>query len=728
MSTDQGKDALQGAAGPALLAQIRKKGTTTPTIDNPATNSTPATTSTPTRPFDVEYDNKSNSTFIVFHTRNPNTKESNSIGTLAEHFTMVRRPHNKQSRIRIHHLYLNYNMFKYAQTSMNRYNATVTDTSSNNSSKQPNVDRTEVNLFYERRNWQELMSTIGERVIEDTIQDLPGLNALIDTLETLKEDKIAESKRNVESGTVFFDDLQFVYPSGSKVMSNHIAGPNIPMGLTVLWTQYTEGKTMFGMSVNFTIYVECWITVGKHFVPLRFQDMCFQYQNKRSISGLFFTPMNSVKKLKELEARGEIYVEKAVGQHYVRYGEQSFFPKSNKQRSSSSAASRGGGGIIVDTITASEQFCIARGSQGGSWNDMIDLAHRHYKNYLRDASSGSTTRDTKTSPSSVIKEGEGEKKENSKTNIKNKHVLTKYSSMFYEDVPISARFSCWPVLAGFSFTAKLWGVVLVNSLCSIPFDSSAFNKLVLPKSTKSLIKAVVQYGGENMNDIIRGKGEGVVFLFYGPPGVGKTLTAEAIAEMLNRPLYQVGMGELGTTPAELEKGLKNVLQMCARWDALVLLDEADIFVERRSESSGILRNAMVSVMLRMIEYFQGVLFLTTNRVETFDPAFQTRITAAIKYHPLGTDARIEVWKNLILASGHEKCLILNGGDVDPSILGTYELNGRSIKNALRLALSLAKAEAVENGDTSGETAVLRQKPLIETVEMCVQFSTDMNLI
>ena len=43
-----------------------------------------------------------------------------------------------------------------------------------------------------------------------------------------------------------------------------------------------------------------------------------------------------------------------------------------------------------------------------------------------------------------------------------------------------------------------------------------------------------------------------------------------------------------------------------------------------------LRNAMVSVMLRMIEYFRGILILTTNRVSSFDPAFQTRITAAVK--------------------------------------------------------------------------------------------------
>ena len=147
------------------------------------------------------------------------------------------------------------------------------------------------------------------------------------------------------------------------------------------------------------------------------------------------------------------------------------------------------------------------------------------------------------------------------------------------------------------------------ALTKIPFNDAAFDQFVLPASRKRLIKAVVHYSSRKFrnagnttigkySDIIKGKGEGSVFLFYGPPGVGKTLTAEAIAEMLHQPLYQVSMGDLGTSPAELESNLKNALEMCARWDSLILLDEADIFVEKRSPSSGIMRNAMVSVMLK----------------------------------------------------------------------------------------------------------------------------------
>ena len=79
----------------------------------------------------------------------------------------------------------------------------------------------------------------------------------------------------------------------------------------------------------------------------------------------------------------------------------------------------------------------------------------------------------------------------------------------------------------------------------------------------------------------------------GPPGTGKTLTAEAVAEVLRRPLYTISMGELGTTPVELESGLKGVFDMVERWKGIVLLDEADIFVERRTASAGVVRNSMV---------------------------------------------------------------------------------------------------------------------------------------
>src|SRR6202012_1302752 len=87
-----------------------------------------------------------------------------------------------------------------------------------------------------------------------------------------------------------------------------------------------------------------------------------------------------------------------------------------------------------------------------------------------------------------------------------------------------------------------------------------------------------------------------------------------IADLLKCPLYMVSAGDLGTEPTKLEKELQNILDIAHSWGAILLLDEADVFLEQRSIHD-IHRNALVSIFLRLLEYFQGILFLTTNRVE-----------------------------------------------------------------------------------------------------------------
>ncbi|KAJ3170410.1 hypothetical protein HDU87_008804 [Geranomyces variabilis] len=238
---------------------------------------------------------------------------------------------------------------------------------------------------------------------------------------------------------------------------------------------------------------------------------------------------------------------------------------------------------------------------------------------------------------------------------------------------------------------KQWGHILVESLEKIAFNGRAFDLLVLSPERKRLIKALVSFGGKptqaKFQDNVAGKSGGSVFLLHGPPGVGKTLTAEAIAELLHRPLHFVTMGELGTNPEEMEKRLGEVLDLCAGWDALVIIDEADVFLEKRTSASGadVARNAIVCVMLRLIEYHHGIPFLTTNRVSSFDPAFESRVTVALKYDELTAAAREKVWRNLNANSSN-----VNIGHIDDEKLSGPLMNGRQIKNAVRLALALAE--------------------------------------
>ena len=123
-------------------------------------------------------------------------------------------------------------------------------------------------------------------------------------------------------------------------------------------------------------------------------------------------------------------------------------------------------------------------------------------------------------------------------------------------------------MKGFSFTNKKWGELSVDRLSNIEFDQEAFLRLVLPDKEKEILRAIVQYE-ELSKDLISGKGGGLfhfpynnyigrIILLHGPPGVGKTLTAEAIAEFLRKPLYSISVGELGT---KLERNIGSCLNL-----------------------------------------------------------------------------------------------------------------------------------------------------------------------
>jgi hypothetical protein len=230
---------------------------------------------------------------------------------------------------------------------------------------------------------------------------------------------------------------------------------------------------------------------------------------------------------------------------------------------------------------------------------------------------------------------------------------------------------CSPTVLGFSFSDKLWVEFAVEHIREIVFNPGAFDSLVLPESQKTIVKALVEsHSGKAANkktpgidDIIRGKGKGLVAVLHGRPGVGKTLTAEGISEYLKKPLYMVSAGELGTDSRQLEIQLSRILDMCYSWGAVLLLDEADVFLERRSVHE-LQRNALVSVFLRLLEYFQGILFLTTNRVETFDEAFQSRIHIALRYNDLDRKAKRIIWKTFLDMVATEELTLLEDASDD----------------------------------------------------------------
>lgn len=202
---------------------------------------------------------------------------------------------------------------------------------------------------------------------------------------------------------------------------------------------------------------------------------------------------------------------------------------------------------------------------------------------------------------------------------------------------------CSPFIGGFGFGDKVWGKsglplsslpgiaeiatggFAVSRLKEVVWTDEPFNSLVIGEKPKTLIHSLVKQHSiaeTGYDDVVQGKGLGLIGLLSGNPGCGKTLTADAVAEVVKKPLYAVSASELGTDVEKVDKQLNLILELSHQWSAVLLLDEADVFLQER-DTKDVTRNALVSIFLRQLEYFQGILILTTNRIGNCDPAFES---------------------------------------------------------------------------------------------------------
>ncbi|KAI0380663.1 P-loop containing nucleoside triphosphate hydrolase protein [Hypomontagnella monticulosa] len=245
-----------------------------------------------------------------------------------------------------------------------------------------------------------------------------------------------------------------------------------------------------------------------------------------------------------------------------------------------------------------------------------------------------------------------------------------------------------PRVKGFDLRTKQWCQLNVDDLRETTWTDISYDNLVLPAGEKELLMGFAgkdRLRDTGFDDFVKNKGKGIIILLYGPAGVGKTLTAEAVAEKSRVPLYVLSAGELGSKAERLEGALQTALKCCQLWGAMLLLDEADVFLEARG-SDNVERNELVSIFLRQLEYYQGLMFLTTNRVRKLDNAFLSRIDLILPYNNLDVKTRRELWVKFVnrLPSSN---VDLSDHDLDD--LATNEMNGREIKSVLKTALIIA---------------------------------------
>ncbi len=143
---------------------------------------------------------------------------------------------------------------------------------------------------------------------------------------------------------------------------------------------------------------------------------------------------------------------------------------------------------------------------------------------------------------------------------------------------------------------------------------------------------------------------GLTVLFYGAPGTGKTMAAEAIAQALKMPIYRIDLSQVvNKYIGETEKNLKGIFDAADTSDCILFFDEADALFGKRTEvrdAHDRFANIEISYLLERMERFKGLAILATNRKQDMDEAFMRRLRYVINFPMPGASERERIWRRL----------------------------------------------------------------------------------
>jgi hypothetical protein len=503
-------------------------------------------------------------------------------------------------------------------------------------------------------------------------------------IEWAWRDVIGAARESIGKGQVSYRGLMELFQIGSVVRgaSSSLGGADV--AYRVLDVYYSTMRSMFGgKKFVFTIACEFVVNVGQ-FVMASFEEKLEEFEGERELVTLPF-------QLLERRTRSSW----RAAPRWRRWAWRARFAPTAPARSSRTAATptarrcsrRSAPAAASSTTCAASCSATAPGAGFDGPGTAINATLKAYRVLLRSQMDG----------------------ESAAARAERARVA---QLRIFDRLPPELACIAWPAVVAFSITAKVWGHVIVHGLAPVAFALDAWDKVILPAKTKELLLATAQFfvsGAQNrLADITPGKATGTLVLLHGPPGTGKTVCVEALAELHRRPLYVLSFGELGTDTTTLESTMNNVLALCAEWGSFVLLDEGDALLERR-ERGQLLLNSLVGVLLRSLDVFNGVLFVSSNRLAHVDPAALSRVTLAIHFRALDAQARAKVWHNVLVRAKANLALF------DCPMLGAkFELSGREVNAAVRLALALAMSRGVE----------LNQQVLLDALAVSIEFRSE----
>jgi len=223
----------------------------------------------------------------------------------------------------------------------------------------------------------------------------------------------------------------------------------------------------------------------------------------------------------------------------------------------------------------------------------------------------------------------------------------------------------------------------------------SFDDVILPEDVKKRIKNSLltpeeeeiiydKWGlGEKLNI-----GPGQKLLFSGPPGTGKTFTAKAIANEINRPLVILDLSrEIDCYLGKTGENISKKFEMCEEKNFVLLIDECDAIIGKRTSESRNAENEMdrvSNVLLQEMEKRNVTLIMTTNLATKLDKALESRLSDVILFEKPDEEIREKLWRSKI----PEDMPIAEDVDIT-KLAKKYELTGRGIRNAV---LNAAKRE------------------------------------
>ncbi len=238
-----------------------------------------------------------------------------------------------------------------------------------------------------------------------------------------------------------------------------------------------------------------------------------------------------------------------------------------------------------------------------------------------------------------------------------------------------------------------------NHLVTVVDAAYGFDDLVLPRQQLELLHAACNrvrykarvYGKWGFGEKIA-YGKGVSMVFSGPPGTGKSMSAQVVADTLGTALYRVDLAAVVSKYiGETEKNLQSVFEAAKKGHGVLFFDEADVLFSRRTEvkdSHDKHSNMESAYLLQKMEEYEGVVILATNYIQNIDEAFKRRIRFFIEFPLPDEQCRLQLWekafpKQAELAEALDYAFLAK----------QFELSGSSIKNiALQAAFFAAEEE------------------------------------